>query len=78
MALAHDEGALTRRAPVTTPEVASASATSAASRNALMINCLSRDQVEHEQAIRRLESWGIRIVTVSDGYDSRRVPATVQ
>jgi biotin operon repressor len=43
-----------------------------------MINCLSRDQVEHEQAIRRLESWGIRIVTVSDGYDSRRVPATVR
>jgi DNA invertase Pin-like site-specific DNA recombinase len=28
---------------------------------------LSRDQVEQEQAFRRLESWGIRIVSASDG-----------
>ena len=31
---------------------------------------LSRDQVESERAIRRLEFGGIRIVAVSDGYDS--------
>jgi site-specific DNA recombinase len=32
---------------------------------------LSRDQVEAERTIRRLEHWGIIIVGVSDGYDSR-------
>lgn len=32
---------------------------------------LSRDQVEAERTIRRLEPWGIVIVGVSDGYDSR-------
>ncbi len=40
---------------------------------ALLIDDLSRlgrDQVECEQAIRRLEYWGIRILAVSDGYDS--------
>lgn len=31
---------------------------------------LSRDQVESEQTIRRLELRGIRVVGVSDGYDS--------
>ena len=31
---------------------------------------LGRDQVEREQTIRRLEYWGIRVVGVSDGYDS--------
>lgn len=31
----------------------------------------ARDSVEQEQAIRRLEFQGIRIVTTSDGYDSR-------
>lgn len=31
---------------------------------------LSRDQVEQEQVVRRLEYRGIRIVGVSDGYDS--------
>lgn len=31
---------------------------------------LSRDQVESEQTIRRLEHRGVRIVGVSDGYDS--------
>ena len=31
---------------------------------------LSRDQVDQEQVVRRLESRGIRIVGVSDGYDS--------
>lgn len=32
---------------------------------------LSRDQVESEQVIRRLEFHGVRIIAVSDGYDSR-------
>lgn len=32
---------------------------------------LARDQVEQEQIVRRLEHRGIRIIGVSDGYDSR-------
>jgi site-specific DNA recombinase len=39
----------------------------------LVIDQLSRfarDSVEQEQSIRRLEHWGIRIVSTSDGYDS--------
>ena len=32
---------------------------------------LSRDAVEQETILRRLEHWGIRIIGVSDGYDSR-------
>lgn len=32
---------------------------------------LSRDQVESERAIRRLEHIGVRILAVSDGYDSQ-------
>ena len=31
---------------------------------------LSRDQVEQERIVRRLEYRGVRIVGVSDGYDS--------
>lgn len=31
---------------------------------------LGRDQVEREQAIRRLEFWGVRLIGVTDGYDS--------
>ena len=31
---------------------------------------LSRDQVDQEQVVRRLEHRGIRIVGVADGYDS--------
>lgn len=37
---------------------------------------LSRDQVESEQVIRRLEFHGVRIIAVSDGYDSRTKTAT--
>jgi len=31
---------------------------------------LSRDSLESEKTIRRLEYWGIRIIGISDGYDS--------
>ncbi len=31
---------------------------------------LARDSVENETVLRRLEHWGIRVVGVSDGYDS--------
>ncbi len=34
------------------------------------ISRLSRDQVEAENAFRRLEHWGVRVIGVSDGYDS--------
>ena len=34
------------------------------------ISRLSRDQVEAETTFRRLEHWGVRIIGVSDGYDS--------
>ncbi len=34
------------------------------------ISRLSRDQVEAETTFRRLERWGVRIIGVSDGYDS--------
>jgi site-specific DNA recombinase len=34
------------------------------------ISRLSRDQVEAETAFRRLEHWGVRVIGVSDGYDS--------
>lgn len=37
---------------------------------------LSRDQVESERVIRRLEFLGIRIIAVSDGYDSDTKAAT--
>ncbi|MBM0108613.1 recombinase family protein [Steroidobacter sp. S1-65] len=37
---------------------------------------LSRDQVESERVIRRLEFLGIRIVAVTDGYDSETKSAT--
>jgi len=37
---------------------------------------LARDQVESERAIRRLEFLGIRIVAISDGYDSQTKIAT--
>lgn len=37
---------------------------------------LSRDQVESEQVIRRLEFHGVRIIAVSDGYDSQTKTAT--
>jgi site-specific DNA recombinase len=37
---------------------------------------LSRDQVESEQVIRRLQFHGVRIIAVSDGYDSRTKTAT--
>lgn len=37
---------------------------------------LSRDQVESEQVIRRLEFHGVRIIAVSDGYDSHTKTAT--
>lgn len=37
---------------------------------------LSRDQVESEQVIRRLEFLGIRIIAVTDGYDSETKVAT--
>ena len=46
---------------------------------ALLIDDLSRlarDQVECERTIRRLEYWGIRIVAVSDGYDSANPAGT--
>ncbi len=36
----------------------------------------SRDQVESERAIRRLEFGGIRLLAVSDGYDSQMKMAT--
>jgi site-specific DNA recombinase len=39
---------------------------------------LSRDQVESERTIRRLEFRGIRIVGVSDGYDSQSKSRKVQ
>lgn len=35
------------------------------------ISRLSRDQVEAESTFRRLEHWGIRVISASDGYDSR-------
>ena len=38
----------------------------------------SRDQVETEQSLRRLEHWGIRVVGVSDGYDSQSKSRKVQ
>ena len=31
---------------------------------------VSRDQVEAETTFRRLEHWGVRVIGVSDGYDS--------
>jgi DNA invertase Pin-like site-specific DNA recombinase len=34
------------------------------------ISRLSRDQIEAEAAFRRLEHWGVRVIGVSDGYDS--------
>jgi DNA invertase Pin-like site-specific DNA recombinase len=34
------------------------------------ISRLSRDQVEAETAFRRLEHWGVRVIGVTDGYDS--------
>ncbi len=34
------------------------------------ISRLSRDQVEAETTFRRLEHWGVRVIGVSDGYDS--------
>ena len=34
------------------------------------ISRLSRDQVEAETTFRRLEYWGVRVIGVSDGYDS--------
>jgi site-specific DNA recombinase len=37
---------------------------------------LSRDQVESERVIRRLEFLGIRIIAVTDGYDSETKAAT--
>ena len=37
---------------------------------------LSRDQVESEQVIRRLEFQSVRIISVSDGYDSHTKTAT--
>jgi hypothetical protein len=37
---------------------------------------LARDQVESERAIRRLAFLGIRIVAISDGYDSQTKIAT--
>lgn len=37
---------------------------------------LSRDQVESERVIRRLEFVGIRIIAVTDGYDSETKAAT--
>jgi site-specific DNA recombinase len=39
---------------------------------------LSRDQVESERSIRRLEFGGIRIIGVSDGYDSQSKSRKVQ
>lgn len=39
---------------------------------------LSRDQVEIEQTLRRLEHWGIRVIGVSDGYDSASKSRKVQ
>ena len=39
----------------------------------LLVDKLSRfarDSVENERALRRLEHWGIRIIGVTDGYDS--------
>jgi DNA invertase Pin-like site-specific DNA recombinase len=38
---------------------------------------LSRDQVDQEQVVRRLEHRGIRIVGVADGYDSASGPSRV-
>jgi len=32
---------------------------------------LARDQVEAETAFRRLEHWGVRVISATDGYDSR-------
>ena len=31
---------------------------------------LSRDEVETRRALRRLPFWGVRVIAVSDGYDS--------
>jgi DNA invertase Pin-like site-specific DNA recombinase len=39
---------------------------------------LSRDQVESERSIRRLEFGGVRIIGVSDGYDSQSKSRKVQ
>jgi site-specific DNA recombinase len=39
---------------------------------------LSRDQVESERSIRRLEFGGVRIIAVSDGYDSQSKSRKVQ
>jgi site-specific DNA recombinase len=39
---------------------------------------LSRDQVESERTIRRLEYGGVRIIGVSDGYDSQSKSRKVQ
>ena len=39
---------------------------------------LSRDQVENERSIRRLEFGGVRVVGVSDGYDSQSKSRKVQ
>ena len=39
---------------------------------------LSRDQIEFERTIRRLEFAGIRIVAVADGYDSQNKARKVQ
>src|SRR5579859_5889445 len=37
---------------------------------------LARDQVESERVIRRLEFRGLRLIAVSDGYDSQTKAAT--
>ncbi|WP_462322363.1 recombinase family protein [Halochromatium sp.] len=39
---------------------------------------LSRDEIEGNQAVRRLEYRGIRVIGVSDGYDSERPGRTAQ
>lgn len=39
---------------------------------------LSRDEVEGVQAVRRLEHRGVRVIGVSDGYDSSRPGRTAQ
>lgn len=39
---------------------------------------LSRDEIEGNQAVRRLEYRGIRVIGVSDGYDSDRPGRTAQ